>query len=281
MSQAELHAQQVAFWNGPGGATWVAQQARTEAMLAPIADALIAHAVARQGEIVLDVGCGYGPTTVRLARAVGPTGRVIGLDVSAPMLELARARSVGIDTIEWLLADATTHVFAPASVDLVFSRFGVMFFGDPAAAFTNLRRALRSGGRLVFACWRTSQENPWMTLPTRAVGAHVALPPRPGPDDPGMFSFGDPARVTRILTEAGFETPHFTKFDLSMGIGDGLDDATRQAVSMGPAGRALLDQPETVRAAAAEAVRAALTPYLVGGRVALPGAVWLVDAAPA
>ncbi|MBV9115949.1 MAG: class I SAM-dependent methyltransferase, partial [Acetobacteraceae bacterium] len=257
---AELHAQQVAFWNGPGGERWVAGQAQMEAMLAPVADALIAHASVRQGETVLDVGCGYGVTALVLAQAVGPKGRVIGLDVSAPMLALARARSAGVANIEWIEADAATHAFAPASVDLVFSRFGVMFFGDPAAAFANLRRALRPGGRLVFACWRTAEENPWIQVPAKAVFAHVPPPPRPGPEDPGMLSFGDPARVRRILTQAGFGAPRFTKLDLTidLGGGQGLEDATAQALSMRPVSEVLLDQPDPVRAAAVASVRAAL-----------------------
>ncbi len=277
---AELHAQQVAFWNGPGGERWVADQARMEAMLAPVAEALIAHASVRPGEVVLDVGCGYGVTALALAQAVGPSGRVIGLDVSAPMLQLARARSDGIANVEWVEADAAAHAFAPASVDLVFSRFGLMFFGDPAAAFANLRRALRPDGRLVFACWRTAEENPWIQIPAKAVSAHVTLPPRPGPEDPGMLSFGDPARVARILAQAGFGTPRFTKLNLTidLGGGRGLDDATEQALSMRPASEVLLDQPESVRAAVAASVRAALAPYVAEGRVGLPGAVWLVDA---
>ena len=280
MSQAGLHAEQITFWNGPGGEHWVAEQARMEAMLAPIGDAVLAHAAARQGEIVLDVGCGYGVTAAKLAHSVGPTGRVIGLDVSAPMLALARTRTAGMTNINWIEADAATYTFTPASVDLVFSRFGVMFFGDPTAAFANLRRALRPGGRLVFACWRTAQENPWIQVPGRAIAAHAPLPPSPGPDDPGMLSFGDPARVTRILTRAGFATPRFTKFDLNIDIGggNGLEDAIQQAMSMRPARQALEHQSDKIRAAAAASVRAALAPYVVGDRVALPGAVWLVDA---
>lgn len=277
---AELHAQQVAFWNGPGGERWVAAQAQMEAMLAPVADALIAHASVRPGMTILDVGCGYGATTLALAQAVGTDGRVVGLDVSAPMLGLARARSAGVANITWIEADAATHAFAPASVDLVFSRFGVMFFGDPAAAFANLRRALRPDGRLVFACWRTAEENPWIQIPAKAVFAHVPPPPRPGPEEPGMLSFGDPARVTRILTQAGFAAPRFTKLDLTidLGGGRGLEAATEQVLSMRPASEALLDQPHAVRAAVAASVRAALAPYTADGAVGLPGAVWLVDA---
>lgn len=279
---ATLHEEQVAFWSGPGGENWVAAQDRMEAMLVPVADAILAKAAAQPGERVLDIGCGYGITAARLAQAVGPAGHVIGLDVSPPMLALARTRTAGLTNIEWVEADATTHAFPPASIDLLFSRFGVMFFGDPVAAFTNLRKAARPTGRLVFACWRGLEENPWLHVPRRAVAAHVALPPPPELDDPGMLSFADPARVSRILTQAGFTAPTFEKadFDIDVGAGRGLDDAVAHMLSMRPIRAALEDAPEPARAAAADAVREALAPHVTGGRVALGGAIWLVTAAP-
>jgi SAM-dependent methyltransferase len=280
----ELHAEQVAFWNGPGAERWVANQTRMDATLEEVLQAAVAHAAPREGEAVLDVGCGCGATTLALAAKVGPSGRVTGLDVSAPMLEVARRRSAGAANIAWIRADAATHAFDPASVDLVFSRFGVMFFGDPAAAFANLRRALRSSGRIVFACWRPFPENPWMRVPLHAAYAHVPPLPKLGPEDPGPFSFADPERVTRILTQAGFGTPRFTKRDFAMDLanGEGLDAAAQQAANFGPASRAMQDQPEAARVAATGAIRAALAPYAASdGRVALPAAIWLVDSAPA
>ena len=280
---ATLHEEQVAFWSGPGGENWTADQDRVDAMLAPVADAILAKAAARPGERVLDIGCGFGITAARLAQAVGPKGHVIGLDVSPPMLALAKTRSAGMTNIEWVEADAATHTFPPASLDLLFSRFGVMFFGDPVAAFANLRRAVRPTGRLVFACWRGLGENPWLHVPRRAVAAHVALPPPPEPDDPGMLSFADPGRVSRILTQAGFSAPTFEKadFDVDIGAGRGLEDAVAHMLSMRPTRATLENAPEPARAAATEAVRAALAPFAAGGQVALGGAIWLVKATPA
>lgn len=276
---AGLHADQVAFWNGPAGAQWAAGQERMDAMLAPVAEAAVAHAAVRPGETVLDIGCGCGATTLAIAKLVGPTGQVTGLDVSAPMLDLARTRGAGLANVSWILADAASRDFEPSAVDLLFSRFGVMFFGDPASAFANLRGALRPEGRLVFACWRAFAENPWMRVPLHAVTAHVPPLPRPGPEEPGPFSFADPDRVTRILTQAGFAPPRFTKLDavLDLADGGGLEAAVRQSVSFGPASRAMQDQPEAARAAATDAIRAALAPLVDGGRVALPAAIWLVD----
>jgi SAM-dependent methyltransferase len=279
----DLHERQVAFWNGPGGEIWVARLTRMDAMLAPVADAAIAHAAPRRGERVLDIGCGAGTTTLALADAVGPAGHVTGLDVSAPLLELARSRSTGVGNVDWVLADASRHVLPPASADLLFSRFGVMFFGDPASAFANLRGALRPGGRLVFACWRSFDQNPWMGVPLRAVQTLVPPLPRPGPDDPGPFSFGDRARVERILTQAGFAAPRFTPFDLAIDVAgsQGVDMAVAQSLDVGPARALLQDQPPDVVAAAAAAIRTALLPYVEGNSVRLPGAVWLVDSTPA
>ncbi|MBN9561984.1 MAG: methyltransferase domain-containing protein [Alphaproteobacteria bacterium] len=280
----ELHAEQVAFWNGPGAERWVANQTRMDATLAEVLQAAVAHAAPHEGESVLDIGCGCGATTLALAAKVGPSGRAIGLDVSAPMLEVARRRSTGTANVAWIRADAATHAFDPASVDLLFSRFGVMFFGDPAAAFANLRRALRPNGRIMFACWRPFPENPWMRVPLHAAYAHVPPLPKLGPEDPGPFSFADPERVTRILTQAGFAEPRFTKRDFAMDLanGEGLDAAVRQATGFGPASRAMEDQPEAARDAAIDAIRTALAPYAKSnGQVALPAAIWLVDSAPA
>ncbi len=228
---------------------------------------------------MLDLGCGCGATTLALAKVAG---HATGLDVSAPMLELARQRAAGLANVDWILADAAFHPFAPASFDVGFSRFGVMFFGDPIPAFRNIRRAIRPSGRLVFACWRPFDINPWMQLPLQAVSAHVPPLPRPGPEDPGPFAFANPDRVRHILTGAGFTDPEISKFDFKMelGAGRGLDAATEQAANMGPASRAMQDQPAEVQAKATAAIRDALAPYLDGGTVKLAAAVWLVEAKP-
>ena len=203
----QANADQLAFWDGVGGATWVARQAHTDITLQPVYDALVAHAAPGSGEHVLDVGCGCGASTLDFARAVGPTGTVEALDISAPMLEEAkrRARAAGIANIVWCKADAATAQLE--EYDLLTSMFGLMFFGDPVAAFRNLRGAAKSSARMSFVCWRTLAENAWMRVPMDAVLKH--LPPRPDgdPDAPGMFAFADPKRVSQILTDAGWAEP--------------------------------------------------------------------------
>ena len=276
-----LHAEQLAFWNGPAVMRWITKQEQMDAALAPVADATIKLAAVRPGEKVLDIGCGSGATAIALAHLVGESGHVTGIDVSKQMIELARRRAFGMKNIDLLLADAAAPDASLPQSDLLFSRFGVMFFGDPVAAFTNLRRTLKPGGRLVFASWRPLPENPWMLVPLQAVLPLVPPLARPDPNDPGPFAFGDTERVARILTAAGFTRPRHTPFDLAMLLGTNLDEAAEQATSMGAASRALRERPDAVVAAARAAVRKALEPSLRGGKVTLPGAVWLVESAAA
>ena len=208
-SHHELHADQVEFWNGKAGGHWAEEQERIDAMLAPVLDMLIPQAKVKPGEAILDVGCGTGASSIELAKLVGPKGEVIGLDVSAPMLERARERGKGIANLHFIHADAAMHSFTHPVADLLFSRFGVMFFGDPAAAFTNLKRALKPGARLAFACWRKIDENKWMQIPLHAAYEHVeaqagargpwaAIVRRPGPGDGGFSPPPDsPSRASR------------------------------------------------------------------------------------
>ncbi len=278
-STAEFHQDMVAYWNGPGGDRWTGEAARTEMMLSRVADLLYPLAKPKPGETVLDVGCGLGPTTIELARRVAPNGRAIGLDVSEKMTALARQRAAGIANIEFIAADAATYRFEAPFADLLFSRFGVMFFGDPTAAFTNLRTALKPKGRVVFACWRRMSENPWMLKPLLAAYEHVPKMPPAEPNEPGPFAFADHERVSQILTEAGYTAPRFMPADLAFDIagGQGLDAAVHQAMTIGATSRALQNQPKNLVDAAAGAIRAALAPYQKGQSVALPGAIWLVE----
>ena len=278
-SHHELHAEQIDYWNGAAGDHWADEQERIDSFLEPVLEVLIPRAHVKAHESVLDVGCGAGATTIVLANLVGPLGKAMGLDVSAPLLERARERSKGLDHTHYVLADAAKHPFSHPFADLLFSRFGVMFFGDPTAAFKNLKTALKPGGRVLFACWRKPDENPWAMVPLQAAYQHVARLPKPEPEDPGPFSFADPDRVTRILTGAGFAKPRFTPADVTLDVasGKGLDDAVHHAMGLGPASRALKDQPEDAVAKAKHSIREALAPYAKHGSVKLGGAIWLVE----
>jgi ubiquinone/menaquinone biosynthesis C-methylase UbiE len=272
------NATEIAYWNNAGGRNWVRRQKGQDTILAPISQAAIERAAVRPGEHVVDIGCGTGATSIALGERVGPSGRVLGVDVSEPMLARAAERLPPGAPVKFARADATAYQFQLATFDLVFSRFGVMFFAEPARAFANLRSALRPGGRLTFACWRKTDENPWLMVPLRAAYEHVPPLPRPGPEDPGPFSFASEQRVRRILMEAGFQRTEVEPrdFDLDIACGKGIDEAIETAVGMGPASRALEGQAPQVRAAVIESVRQVLQPYQQGQNVPLAAAIWLV-----
>jgi SAM-dependent methyltransferase len=283
MNDAEqFNADQLAFWSGAGGRTWVDRQAHTDITLAPVMDALLAFAAPRAGERVLDVSCGCGTATLDFARAVGPTGRVVALDISGPMLAEAetRAKAAGIANVDWRQADAATA--ALDGFDLLTSAFGLMFFGDPVPAFAHMRRAANRGARMAFVCWRALAENPWIGVPMEAVAPHVPPRPKPNPQAPGMFAFADPQRVSEILTAAGWASPRFEKLDLDLDIaaGRGLEQAVAQSTQIGAVNSWLRGQPAEVVAAAVESVREVLAPSRDGAGVRLPGAMWLVSSAP-
>jgi SAM-dependent methyltransferase len=277
----DQNADQIAYWNGPGGQRWADRQQSQDVLLAPVAEIVINRAKTKAGERILDVGCGSGATTIALAQKVGPNGHVLGIDISAPMLARAQQLSPKDASVEFVLADATIYPFEPASFDLLASRFGVMFFAEPALSFANMRKALRPSGRLAFACWREPRDNPFFMAPLQAVYKHVPKLPPPGPDDPGPFAFASEARVNRVLSEAGFTDIAMERCDLALdiAIGRGLDAAVESALEIGPASRALDGHPADVRSAATNSIREALATFAKGQAVPLPASIWIVTAA--
>jgi ubiquinone/menaquinone biosynthesis C-methylase UbiE len=276
----ESNADQAAYWNGPGGRHWTDRQALQDALLTPVSEALLQRAAIASGERALDIGCGCGATTLEIASRVGPRGQALGLDVSAPMLARARERAPADAPVKFVEADATVYPFEPGGADLLFSRFGVMFFADPALSFANMRKGLRSGGRVAFACWREPRKNPWLMLPLQEAYKHAPRLPELGPEDPGPFSFAGEERVQRLLSAAGFSSVALHPVDLSLdlAVGRGLEAAVEGALEIGPASRALEDQPPEVKTAAANAIRAALAPFQIGAAVPLAAAIWIVTA---
>jgi ubiquinone/menaquinone biosynthesis C-methylase UbiE len=276
----DQNADQIAYWNGPGGQHWTDRQQTQDILLAPVSDILIDRAKAKAGERIVDVGCGCGATTIAFAERVGSAGHVFGIDISAPMLARARQMAPAGIPVDFVLADATVYPFVSGSFDLMVSRFGVMFFAEPALSFANMRRALRPSGRLTFVCWREPRENPWLMMPLQAVYKHVPKLPQLGPEDPGPFAFASEQRVIRILSEAGFSGIEMEPCDLSLdvAVGRGLDAAVETALEIGPASRALEGQPPDVRAAAANSIREALAPFASGNSVPLAASIWIVTA---
>src|SRR4051794_5134257 len=276
----DQNADQIAYWNGPGGQHWTDRQQTQDILLAPVSDILIDRAKAKAGERIVDVGCGCGATTIAFAQKVGPAGHVFGIDISAPMLARARQIAPAGIPVDFALADATVYPFVSGSFDLVVSRFGVMFFAKPAISFANMRTALRPSGRLTFACWREPRDNPWLMAPLQAVYKHVPKLPQLGPEDPGPFSFASEQRVIRILSQAGFSGIEMEPCNLSLdvAVGRGLDAAVETALEIGPASRALEGQPSDVRGEAANSIRKALAPFAKGQTMPLPASLWIVTA---
>jgi SAM-dependent methyltransferase len=266
-------------WNGDSGLRWVADADRRDAVLAPVADALLAAARIQPGESILDLGCGCGATTVTAATQAGPDGTAHGIDLSERMLAVARQRTqdAGLTTVSFAAADAQTHPFANADYDAVISRFGTMFFDDPVAAFTNIRRGVRPGGRLFIATWQPLGLNDWLTVPGAALLRYGTLPEN-SLGGPGMFAQADPDLVRSTLTRAGWTTIDSRAVTITLRLGDDPVDATDYLADSG-VGRAVL---ETVSApdkpAALEAVRDALAQHLGSDGIRLNAGILLTTA---
>ena len=283
MSSSAVHdrnSDQAAYWNGPAGQRWTDRQEMQDIVLAPVSMALLDRARVARGERVVDIGCGCGATAIELARRVGPEGRVTGLDISTPMLDRARQRAAADLPLQLVLADATVHPFKPGDTDLLFSRFGVMFFADPVLSFGNMRTALRPGGRMAFAAWREPRKNPWMIVPLQEAYKHVARLPEVGPEEPGPFAFASEDRVQRILKEAGYAGVAMEPVDLVLDLaaGRGLEAAVNGALALGPVSRALEGQSPELIAAVAHSIRTRLAPMQKGETIPLGASVWIATA---
>lgn len=278
MTEAAANTDQIAYWNDVHGKTWIEMSDLLDQELVDLGLAAMAALNPQRGERIVDVGCGCGQTSLALADRVGPAGAVTGVDISHPMLEEARrrARAAGVGQAEFVEADAQTYAFAPASFDAAFSRFGVMFFADPPAAFANIRKALKPGGRLAFVCWRPLAENAWMLVPMTAALRHLPPPAPPQPGAPGPFAFADPERVRGILAKAGFADVAVEPLEMPLG-GFALEDALKMALRIGPLAALLRENPEAAPKAVDD-IRAALAERAKDGRVWLDGAVWIVTA---
>lgn len=278
------NAEQSEYWNHVAGPNWVALQERLDAQLGALGTPVLERGALSPGDRVLDVGCGCGASSLEAAARVAPGGTVLGLDLSEPMLARARQRAeeAGAKNVRFERADVQTQAPPPGSMDVVISRFGVMFFASPEAAFTGLREALVAAGRLAFVCWQPMERNPWMAVPAAAVGRLVPLPAPAAPGSPGPFAFSDPDRVRRILDAAGFVEGAVDAFegDLLVGGARTLDAAGALAIEMGPAARALREAgaDAALRRKAADAAAEALRPFDGPDGVRAPFAAWIVTA---
>ena len=269
------------YWNEVAGPRWVGRQAAQEARNVEMLEQLLAAAAPATGERVLDIGVGTGMTTIPYARAVGLSGHVIGADISRPMLDAARRRldEAGLKNVELILADAQVHAFEPESVDLLTSRLGVMFFADPVAAFRNLIRALRPGGRLVMAVWATIEENTHWKIPFEIAVRHLGPPAPQPPHAPGPHVFGDRDYLRSILDAAGFAAIAIVARPFHVRV-DTTEAAAEHAIQSTLLQR-LLDEKqadEAARQAVVRDIEAAFARYATGEGVRLPATFLIVSA---
>ena len=266
--------QQIEYWNGEAGATWVRAQERLDSMLEPLSAVAIDKASPAGGERVIDVGRGCGTTSLAIA-ARGAS--VWGVDISEPMLAHAKQRASGMDNVAFSVADAASQAMTPDH-DLIFSRFGVMFFADPVAAFSNLRGGLKPSGRMVFLCWQAPRANPWVSIGGAAIQPYLPETEAPDPKAPGPFAFADPDYLRGILEQAGFADIAIDPVEMNLCLGADLDAAMEFQGQVGPAARALAELSGAAREDALAAARAALEPYAGADGVVLGSATWLVSA---
>ena len=268
------------YWKGDGGKDWLDNIDGVESLIKPFNEGLYERAMLRDGDVVLDVGCGGGMTTIDIASRVGNTGRVVGVDIAPALLAVAQKRGTGIANVEFREADAGSADIGQGIFDLVTSRFGVMFFTKPVAAFANLRRALKPDGRLAMLCWQTLEENAWVFEPLAAISKIIPMPPKPedpDPDLPGPFSLGTFERIQYVLGEAGFTAVETEPLDRGMCVGN-IDQTLEFLTTMGPASKLFKEASEAQVRAGRQAIREMLAKYESDDRVVLPARAWIVTA---
>ena len=273
----EANAQQIAHWNGCAGRGWVEAQESLDRMFEPFEELLVEAVAARGAQRVLDIGCGTGGTTLAVARLLAGKGTAVGIDISEPMIALARARAEReSDPPRFVRADAQTNAFEPASFDMIVSRFGTMFFDDSVRAFANLRGAAAAGAELKTITWRSPAENGFMTAAERAAAPFFPGMPARRPDEPGQFAFADRDRVYAILEKSGWSDIEIKPLDVECRLP--LPELMTYLSRLGPVGRLVQALDERTRTRVVEAVRGAFDPYVHGTEVRFTAACWSVGA---
>jgi SAM-dependent methyltransferase len=227
------------FWSEAAGPKWLRFEAALDHLMQPVLDGVLTRADIQVGDAVLDIGCGTGASTVQLAKLIGTRGQVVGADISGPMLRRAAERAQGLSHASFIESDAQSHPFEPAHFNHLVSRFGVMFFENPVAAFANMSRAVKPGGRMTFAAWGQIPSNPFFTYPAQAARAIIGAPPKSDPDLPGPFAFRDPARVLDILRDAGLPNAECETSEILLTPQGSLADFADLLLCIGPADMAV------------------------------------------
>jgi SAM-dependent methyltransferase len=270
--------EQIRMWNGVSGHAWIDAQELLDRLYKPFEDLLVDVVAAESPDSVLDVGCGTGATTVAIARRLTATGRATGVDISEPMIAAARARAQDAHVpAHFICGDAQVHSFAAASVDMIVSRFGVMFFDDPVRAFTNLRHAATDNASLRCIAWRSGEENPFMTTAERAAGPLLPALPTRQPDAPGQFGFANEHRVSRILADSGWSDVDLRPIDVPCSFPEKA--LVPYVTRFGPLARVLPDADDETRARVIATVRPAFDRFVHGDEMRFTAACWMIAAA--
>jgi len=270
------------LWNGGGGLNWMRFQNRLEKSLTPFGQQAISTAMFTKNERILDVGCGWGDTSFEIAQNVGSNGYVRGIDISELILRQARSQTASfrLNNISFECVDAESHNFEAIEYDVIFSRFGIMFFNDPVAAFKNIRTALKKNGRIVFICWQSVNANQWVNLPIEITEKYTALTQQIDPEAPGGFAFGNSNRVLQILKDAGFVDVKVEPFKTKFNVGKNLDEAIEFLSHLGPAS-SVLDDPkinDEIKSNIIKELRNTLALYQTSQGVELDAATWIFTA---
>ncbi len=279
---SEVNKNQKDFWSGKGGDIWVERQNAMDTMLSPLGEAALNKLNFNEEENVLDIGCGCGHTTLNIAKRIGPSGNVTGLDISEPMLKRAKESAVemSITNTSFKCVDVQTEDLGDQIYSTAFSRFGVMFFEDSIAAFKNINKSLISGGYLSFVCWQSPAVNPWQSLFIQEVKKHLDLP-SPPPRSPGPFAFMESEYVSSILEESKFQDIKIEghETEVNMFSGRSLSDSVKDYISINPVVTQMLK--ESSENQIAEIVNSgieAFSPYYSEKGLIFPSATWLVTA---
>ena len=276
----EINQDQKEFWNNEKGKIWVALEKKIDAMLSPLGDEALKSLAPENGENIIDIGCGTATTSLKIADLVGDKGSVTGVDISKPILECARqkAKENSVSNIEFILADAQNHKYLVNSYDAIFSRFGVMFFEDPVAAFANLIKGLKSGGRLAFICWAEPSVNDWIETSTNVASRFLELPPKAAPREPGPFAFEDPVYLRKILSDAGWKKITIENYCTTNLVGKTIEEAADFLSRMGPMSIPFENAEETVKIKVIDALKDCFSNYLTETGVEMNFNSWIVTA---
>jgi SAM-dependent methyltransferase len=282
LQAAGANAAQIERWNGTHGERWADDvfRQRQDRTQGPFGEAAMDVLGLQSGQHVLDIGCGSGSTTLELAARVGPSGRVLGVDISTPQLESAkrRARALGVSNVAFENQDAAVFPFAADAFDCAFSRFGIMFFAQPVAAFANIRSGLKPGGRIAFACWQTRERNPWLTVAATVASQYLTAPDPVDPEAPGPHAFSDPNRVNRILSAAGFASIEITSIEHALQFEPDIAGTVAQLIQYGPMATAIGEAPEDICNRIKADLGKAIQGYQTSDGVRIDGAVWIASA---